>query len=364
MIKLNDLAIDDSIKLEKILLAFEKVLKSGQVLLGPECDLFESKAAELTGKRFGVGVSSGSDALFLALKALGVGAGDEIITTSISWIATNNAIARTGATPINIDVDETHNLCLVDVERNITKRTKAIVPVHFTGVVVEQRMLRDVSRRTGVPIVEDAAQAFAAKDCNGEMAGSAGTLVAYSMNALKPFRSFGEAGLVTTDSPELDNRLRSLRYNGMINREICSEVSINGRLDTLQAAALLVNMDDIPSIYLKRSTNAKYYRDALRNRFEFQPEETVKECRAYHTFPILVNQRDELRAYLHENGVETGIHHRITLQAHPAFSSYKRCETPRANSIVNRLLSLPIHEKLSKNQIMYVCEQIVRSGFN
>ena len=362
MIRLNDLRVTDLKHRQSLLKAFENVLIHGQVLLGPECEQLESISATLHQKKFGVAVASGSSALYLALKALDIGPGDEVITTSLSWIATNNAISLTGATPINVDVDSYQNIDLYKARIAITKRTKAIIPVHFTGIVVRQSELKKFSLETGIPVIEDAAQAFRGRDIDGSLVGSSGVLTCFSMNAMKPFRSYGEAGLIVTDDESLKHRLEILRYNGMSNREVCISPSINGRIDTLQAAALLINIEKIDQIYAHRKSIAEIYRSYIDKRIMLQPKEQGKEVRSYHTFPILVPNRDKVQEKMLSAGVETGVHHKLLMQMQPAYKSIPNPPTPIAEAMVQQLMSIPMHDNLTDKDaikvsrvINYVC---------
>lgn len=220
---------------KEIIQSIETVFQHGKIILGPEVTELENTVANFCGRSFGVGVSSGTDAIFLALKAIGIGAGDEVITTSLSWIATTNAIALTGATPVFVDIGNDLNIDATKIEECITPATKAVLPVHYTGKVCNMALLMQISEKYGIPIIEDAAQAFGASYFD-KKAGSFGLMACFSMNPMKVFGACGEAGMVLTDRKDLYEKLTILRYNGTINKEKCIESSLNFRLDTIQAA--------------------------------------------------------------------------------------------------------------------------------
>ncbi|HEX6513129.1 MAG TPA: DegT/DnrJ/EryC1/StrS family aminotransferase, partial [Chloroflexota bacterium] len=240
-----DLSVKDPDLKAELLQAVDRVLTHGRLVLGPEVQEFEARVAEAAQKQFAVGMGSGTDALYLALRSLDLGPGDEVITTALSWIATTNAMTLCGATPVWVDIGSDLNIDPARIEAAITPRTRAIVAVHFTGTLCDMDAILEIARRHGLMVVEDAAQAFTAS-VNGRNAGSFGRVSAFSMNPMKVFGAYGEAGAVATDDPELHEKLVSLRYNGTINREDCRYPSINGRLDTLQAAMLLVNLKRLP----------------------------------------------------------------------------------------------------------------------
>lgn len=246
-----DLRITDDKEKAELLGAIGNVFSHGRIVLGPEVKEFEEHMARYCGRRFAIGVNSGTDALYLALRAAGIGAGDEVITTSLSWIATANAIALTGATVVFADIQEDLNIDPVSIKKLITKKTKAIVPVHYTGKVCRMDEIMALARDHQLSVVEDASQAFGASN-NGRKAGSFGALAAFSMNAMKVFASCGEAGAIVLDDEKMYHRLAALRYNGTVNREECIDVSLNGRIDTIQAAVLLKRLPRVDGIITRR----------------------------------------------------------------------------------------------------------------
>ena len=230
-IRYRNLSVSDPKLKAELLAAVEQVLDHGWLLLGPEHQEFEKVVADYCGRRHGIGMSSGTDALYFALKALEVGPGDEVIVTPLSWIATVNAIVLNGATPVFVDIDDSLNINADLIEAAITSATKAILPVHFTGRMCEIERIAAIADAHKLHLIEDGAQAFGAS-ANGRMCGSFGILSCFSMNPMKVFNAYGEAGAVLTDDDDLKDRLHSLRYAGTINKQDCHTPSLNGRLDT------------------------------------------------------------------------------------------------------------------------------------
>ncbi|SVD26418.1 uncharacterized protein METZ01_LOCUS379272, partial [marine metagenome] len=240
-VRYRDLSVHDSVIQKELLNSVKGVLDHGKIILGPEVDEFEKNIANYCGTKYAIGVSCGTNALYLSLKALGVGVGDEVITTPLSWIATVNAIVLTGAVPVFVDIGQDLNIDPELIEEAVTDRTKAIVPVHFTGRLCKMDRINEVAKKKGIFVVEDAAQSFGAK-VNGTVAGAFGDTGCFSMNAMKVFCSYGEAGAIVTDDDDLYPKLISYRYNGTINKEDCHTPSINARIDTIQAAMMNVNL--------------------------------------------------------------------------------------------------------------------------
>ena len=242
---------------KQLLQAVDNILTHGRIILGPEVGEFENKVANFCQSKFAVGMGSGTDALYLALRSLDVGHGDEVITTPLSWIATANAIVLCGATPVFVDIGEDMNINADLIETAITEKTKVILPVHFTGRLCNMEKITQIATSRDIYIVEDAAQAFGAS-IHGAMAGSFGDVSAFSMNAMKVFNAYGEAGAAVTNNIALADKLRSLSYGGTINKEDCYYPSLNGRLDTIQAAMLSVSMMSLQAKIARRREIAKY----------------------------------------------------------------------------------------------------------
>jgi dTDP-4-amino-4,6-dideoxygalactose transaminase len=352
----RDLSVK-SVKLRnELLAAVEKVLLHGRFIFGPEHEEFEAEMARYCNRKYCVGVGSGTDALYFALRALNIGKGDEVITTPLSWIATVNAIALTGATPVFVDIGSDLNINTELIEKAVTPSTKVILPVHFTGQMSNMTHIIEIAEKYKLTVLEDGAQAFGA--AQGERkCGSFGALSCFSMNPMKVYNAFGEAGAVLTDEERLRNRLVALRYNGTINKQDCHYPSLNGRLDTIQAAMLLVNLNYLEEKIEKRREIAALYNEELRE-FAHCPEEHPGNRHIYYAYTVLVERRDDLMSHLASRGIETQIQHPLPMPYHTAYKGKFKADIPMCKSAVTRILCLPNHEDLTKEEVHYVCKCI------
>lgn len=353
-----NLSVQDKALKAELLAAVDKVLTHGQIVLGPEVAEFESLVADFCGRKHCVGVGSGTDALYFALRALDLGPGDEVVTTPLSWIATYNAIRLCGATPIAADIGADMNVDPKKLEERLSSKTKAIVVVHYNGLLCDMEAIEGIAKTRGVPVVEDAAQAFGAAR-NGRKAGGFGRVAAFSMNSMKVFNSYGEAGCVLTDEPKLQEKLISLRYNGTVNKETCVSPSLNGRLDTLQAAMMLCVLPRLGAKLKRRREIAELYNALLKGVVEL-PVERVGEDHVFYTYVVRGDRRDALRAYLTEQGVEVKVHHPILMPRQPAYADAPQHPLPVAERTIQRILSIPNHEGLSDEDVRHVAGLIRR----
>jgi len=351
-----DLSIADDGERNALLATMAAVLRHGRLVMGPEIDAFEAQVAAYCGRRHCVSVGSGTDALFLGLKGLGIGPGDEVITTSLSWIATANAIVLTGATPVFADIGDDLNIDPASVERLLTPRTRAVLAVDYTGRLAALEALAALCERHGLHLVEDGSQSFGATR-NGRRCGSFGTLAAISHNPMKVFAALGEAGSILCDDPRLHERLVRLRYNGTINRETCIEPSLNGRMDTLQAAVLIKRLGELDALIANRRANAAYYIGRLAGKVGL-PEDGTGEAQVYYTFTMRTPRRDELEKFLAGRGIETKVQHRLVMPEHPAYKP-GRGEYANAIALSKTILALPVHEKLTAAQREYVADSVL-----
>jgi dTDP-4-amino-4,6-dideoxygalactose transaminase len=350
-----DLRVTQKKEKQEIMSAIARVLQHGRILLGPEVGQFEKRIARITGRRYAVGVNSGTDALFFSLKAAGVGPGDEVITTSLSWIATANAIALTGATPVFADIGEDLNILPQSIEKLISEKTKAIVPVHYTGKICRMDEITALAKKTKLLVIEDAAQSFGAT-FQGKISGAFGDLAAFSMNPMKVFAALGEAGTVVTDRSDYYEKLVSLRYNGTINKETCIAVSLNGRIDTLQAAVLLVRLKKYRQIINRRRAIALAYSKLLNgvSGIVALPQRSFGD--GHYTYTVRVKDRSGLMEYLAKKGIETKIQHPILMPHQPAYQNCLKAKLVNAERIVKEILCLPANEKIKDAQVKYVSE--------
>lgn len=329
-------------------------------VLGDVVDRFESEFAAFVGCEFAIGVNSGTDALFLALKVLGIGPGDEVITAPNSFIATAGAIVAAGARPVFADVGRDYNLDPERVTEVITNRTRAIVPVHLTGNPADMPALEAVAERHGIALIEDAAQAAQAA-IGSRRVGSWGACGCFSLHPLKNLPVAGDGGVVTTQSRELAERLQSLRNHGLKNRNEIEQFGFNSRLDSIQACIGRFGLQRIDAITRARQKHAARY-DQL---FADLPAVVVPPRRAnvkqvFHTYIVQVEQRADLMAFLSKQGIETKIHYPIPihLQAPCRAMGYAPGDFPVCEAQAERILSLPVNEHLTDEQIDYVADRI------
>jgi len=357
-----DLKVSDNKIKQELLGAVEKVLDHGRILLGPEVTEFEEKVAKEAGVKHALGLSSGSSALYLALRCLDIGPGDEVITTPLTWIITGNAIVECGATPVFVDINNDFNIDADEIEKALTSKTRAIIPVHFTGLMCEMDRICDIATRNKIHVIEDAAQAYGA-EYKSKKSGSFSSIGIFSMNSMKVLGGFGETGAAVTDNSDYYEKLKILRYTGTKsdpNKIITNEAiyaSLNHKIDTVQAAMLLVMMKHLPNRMKRRQEIAERYNKALSN-VVVCPEFIKGDTHALYTYAIQAVRRDELLKYLNENGIETKIYHKPLVSDAPVFRQYIKKDTPNARKILSRFLSIPAHEKLSNSQIDYVIEKI------
>ncbi len=344
-VRFLDLRVEDQGEREAILSAVNTVMDHGRVVLGPEVQEFERRIADYCGRKHGVGVGSGTDALILGMKALGIGPGDEVITTPLSWLATGSSILLNGATPVFGDIDESLNLDPATIEKLITPRTKAILPVHFTGRLARMHDIRDIAKRHRLLVIEDGAQAFGAT-LDDKPCGSFSDLACISFNPMKLLAGLGDAGIVLTDDDAVAERLNLLRHSGVVDRDYCVTLSHNCRLDTLQAAILLKRLAIYPGIVAKRRKVADRYDNELAGIVGIPPRSSNHQD-VFYTYTIRTKQRDALRKHLESLGIESKIAHPIVMADQPAFKDKTRGASPKAARLVQEILCIPAHEKLS-----------------
>ncbi|MCK5214156.1 MAG: DegT/DnrJ/EryC1/StrS family aminotransferase [Candidatus Omnitrophica bacterium] len=344
----------------ELLEAMEQVLDTGQFILGPHVEEFERRFAELCHTRYAVGLNSGTDALMLALKVLGAGPGDEVITAPNSFATTATSIVLVGAKPVFVDIREDYNIDPDLIEAAITPRTKAIMPVHLTGHPADMGSIMDIAKKHKLFVVEDCAQAVCA-EYHGKRVGSIGDMGCYSLHPLKTLNACGDGGIVTTNNKEYYERLRIYRNNGFKGRNECVVWSNNSRLDSIQAAVLLIKMDHIEEWTRIRRENAKFYQDSLANISQVHfPIDKPYEKSVYHTFVVQVERREELMAFLTEKGVDTKIHYPVPIHMQPAAKElgYEKVIFLQTDGQTEKIMSLPIYHGLTVEQLKYVVECI------
>jgi dTDP-4-amino-4,6-dideoxygalactose transaminase len=337
-----------------------EVLDSGEFILGRHVSLLEEGIARLVGVGYAVGVASGTDALTLAMRAAGIGSGDEVITAPNSFVATASAIVMAGARPVFVDVREDYNLDPAALEAACSSNTRAILPIHLTGRPADMESITQFARRKSLLVIEDCAQAIGAR-YRGKPVGSWGNLGCFSLHPLKNLNACGDAGIVTTDDSEFAAGLRALRNLGLRTRDECVVWSQNSRLDTIQAAMLLIKLKYLSQWTDQRRHNALLYRRFLSGLAQVQcPEDRDFEWSVYHTFVIQAERRDELKDFLAKHGIGTAIHYPVPihLQAVAHHLGYRVGSFPVAERLAKRILSLPVYPELSEERLRFVADKI------
>jgi dTDP-4-amino-4,6-dideoxygalactose transaminase len=342
-----------------------KVLESQQFILGPEVESMESALRQYVGAKFAIGCASGSDALLLSLRALGVDIGDEVITTPFTFMATAGAIARVMARPVFVDIDEaTFNLDPRQLQAAITSHTRAILPVHLFGLPADMTAIMRIARNHKLPVIEDAAQAIGAWH-SGKAVGNIGTMACFSFFPSNNLGGAGDGGMITTNSPELAERLRLLHVHGSRCRYEYELLGINSRLDALQAAILRVKLRYLDQWTLARQQRAERYRYSFSSVASLHgliqaPVEPAGFVHVYNQFVIRAPERDALHEHLRQAGIQTEIYYRSPLHLQPAFAylGYRKGDFPRAEAACEQVLALPIFPEMSEEQQQTVTDEI------
>jgi dTDP-4-amino-4,6-dideoxygalactose transaminase len=349
---------------EEILAAVTRVIDSQQFILGEEVRKLEEEIAGYCRTAYAIGCASGSDALFLALAALGIGPGDEVLTTPYSFFATAGEISRVGAVPVFVDIEEhTFNLNPDRVADRLAShpRIRAILPVHLFGACADMDAICALAEARGIPVIEDAAQAIGA-EYKGRRAGSIGRVGCFSFYPTKNLGALGDGGIVTTNDPQLAERLRVLRVHGSTNKYVHQWIGVNSRLDALQAGALRVKLRHLDAWSEGRQHNAARYCNRLAASEVTCPLPASYQNRhIYNQFTIRHPDRDSLQAYLKEHGMGSEIYYPLPLHLQPCYAGlgYRRGDFPVAEKLAAEALSLPIQAELSLDDIDYVCDVIL-----
>jgi dTDP-4-amino-4,6-dideoxygalactose transaminase len=346
---------------DEIKSAIDRVLESGRFILGPEVEEFEKRAGEYIGTKFAVGVGSGTDAILLALDALGIGEGDEVITTPFTFVATTEAIRRRGAKVVFADIDEeTYNIDPEEIVKKITPKTKAILVVHLYGHPAEMERIMEIARERNLKVIEDCAQAFGA-EYKGKKVGSIGDVGCFSFFPTKNLGCYGDGGLVTTNDEEIAEQVRALRVHGAKSkyREYIRD-GYKSRLDALQAAILSVKLKYIDEWNERRRENARIYNELLGDLGFRLPVEREGCKHIYYSYVIRVGGRDELQKHLKEKGIETAVYYPVPLHLISIYGDlgYGEGDFPRAEKAAREVLSLPMFPELKREDIEFIYKTI------
>jgi dTDP-4-amino-4,6-dideoxygalactose transaminase len=341
--------------------AIQRVLDRGQFILGAEGDLFEKEFADYLGLKYGIGVSSGSSALFLALKALEIKKGDEVITVSHTFISTVDAIVRNGATPVFVDISpDTYCIDVSQIQKKITRNTRAIVPVHLYGHPADMNPILDVARQYHLRVIEDACQAHGA-EYQGQKTGTFGDLACFSFYPTKNLGAYGDAGMVVTNDDEIAQKIKVLRNYGQSQKYLHDIVGVNSRLDEIQAAVLRAKLKYLDVWNDNRRKIAGWYDTFLADSDLVLPQEKAGSKHVYHLYVVRSEHRDQVQRSLAKNGIQTQIHYPLPVHQQKAYSLYGKTQLPVTENMSRQLLSLPLFPKIEKSEVQIVSRAILES---
>lgn len=339
--------------------AFERVLDSNKFILSDEVKKFEEEIAAYTKTKHAVGVSNCTNALLLSLRALGVGPGDEVITTPFTFVATAEVIAIIGAKPVFCDIErKTFNIDTGKIKEQISGRTRAIIPVHLFGQSAEMSGLMRIAKDHGLKVIEDMAQAIGAR-YKGQMVGNFGDTACISFYVTKNLNALGDAGMILTNDEKLDSVIRAYRVHGAYKKYHHDFLGYNDRLDAMQAAFLRIKLRQLDTWNERRRQIARKYDDALRD-VVATPYISEDNESVYHQYTVRAARRDDLNKFLNEKGIATAIHYPVPLHLQPAFRylGYREGDFPVAEKAANEVLSLPIQQDLTDEEIGYVIKNV------
>jgi len=342
---------------DEILTEVGQALDGMQLFLGKNVQTIESNFAAYCGAEFGIGVGSGTDALHIALRACGIGRGDEVITVPHTFIATIEAIILAGARPVFVDIDpETYNMDTTQIETRINKHTKAILPVHLYGQPADMGPIWKLAKAYNLKVIEDSCQGHGA-EYKGKRTGSLGDVGCFSFYFTKNLGAYGEAGMITTSDSEIAKQCRMLRDHGQNAKYYHAVMGVNGRLDEIQAAILKVKLPHLDEWIEKRRNIAEAYNAGLPPQL-IKPVEMPWAKHVYHLYVIRTTERDRLKEWLESKGIGTGMHYPVPVHLQEAWRQYggEEYSLPVTEKITKEILSLPMYPELSEEEVDYICE--------
>jgi len=344
---------------EEVGQAIQRVLKNGYFILGEETEKFEKEFSHYIRTKYGISVNSGSDALSLAIKALGISKGDEVITVSHTFISTVDAIVRNGAKPVFVDIEpETYCIDVTKIEEKITDRTKAIIPVHLYGHPADMEPIMEIAKKYKLFVVEDACQAHGA-EYKDKRVGGIGDIGCFSFYPTKNIGAYGDAGMIVTNNEELANKLKMIRNYGSSKKYYHEFVGINSRLDEIQAAVLRVKLKYLDKWNERRKKVAKLYNELLEDFGIVTPIEKEYAKHVYYLYVVRCKDRDKLQQYLSEKGIQTMIHYPVPIHKQKAYFNLGfNIQLLLTENICNEILSLPMYPGLSEDEVLSIAEGI------
>ncbi|MDI1471344.1 MAG: DegT/DnrJ/EryC1/StrS family aminotransferase [Thermodesulfovibrio sp.] len=346
---------------DEVLRCINDILESSHYILGENVKKFEDDIKSYLGVSEAIGVASGTDALHLALKALDITQGDEVITTPFTFFATVEAILYVGAKPVFVDIDEnTYNIAPEKIEEKITPLTKAIIPVHIFGCPADMIKINEIAQKYGLKIIEDAAQAFGAK-IGDKKIGTFGDIACFSFYPSKNLGCFGDGGMVVTNNSEIAEKIRILRNHGSPGRYIHETVGLNSRLDEIQAGVLRIKLKHIDEYNSLRRKKANIYTKILSDKV-ITPKEVENTYHVYHLYSIRSENRDKIKEFLAKQGFPSVVYYPIPMHLQKAIAKlgYKEGDFPVAEKVSKEILSLPIYPEIPDEEVFEISQIIIR----
>ena len=347
-------------EIDNIISKIKEVVKNGDFTIGDELIKFEKNMSSYFGMKYGIGVNSGTDALLLSLKSMGIGQGDEVITSVQTFVATINSIILNGATPKLVDCKEDYTIDEYKIESAITNKTKAIVPVHYTGQPCEMDMIMQIAEKYNLVVVEDSCTSIGSS-INGKLVGTYGDASCLSFHPLKNLNVWGDSGMILTNNTHLYNKLKIIRNYGLISRDELVDFGFNSKMDTIQAAIANVVFDELPAITEARINNATYLDTLLSEINEIKiPKRSKNKKQVFHLYIVLARDRDKLLSFLKSRGIEAKIHYPIPIHLQEACRQleYKKGDFPVCEYQCENIITLPVHQYSLKYEIEYITETI------
>lgn len=331
------------------------VLSSGNLILSHDVSDLENTIAEFLDVKHCLTLNSGTDALMMALWSLGISKGDEVITSTVSFIATAGSIAHVGAKPIFVNCTDDLNINVNEIEKKINKNTKAIMPVHWTGRMSDIAKIKEISDKYNIPIIEDAAQAIGSSIDNIKP-GQLSDFACFSSHPLKPLNGLGDSGYLVTNNSDFYDKIKLYRNHGLVERDNAEIFGINSRMDSINAAVIKMRFDKLESVIERRKKNINFYRDNIKtNKFRIIPDK-LNEKNTYAMFVCLAEKRNELKEFLTKNGVESLIYYGNPLHKHNASTKLKMdfSDLKFSENICDSVLSIPFHQHLTIDELSYI----------
>ena len=344
---------------DDILSIIDETLKSGNLVLTPEIKEFENDICAFVNIKNCVSLNSGTDALMMALWSMGVGKGDEVITSPLSFVATIGAIIHVGAKPVFADVGDDLNINADLIEDKISKRTKVIMPVHWTGRICDMDKIIEIANKHNLKIIEDSAQAMGSY-FNNQHGGTFGDIGIFSAHPLKNFNAIGDAGFLVSNNQTYTDKIKIYRNHGLVSRDNVEIFGVNSRMDTINSQILKYRLTKLDSVIKRRRKNVEIYRKNLDIDSVKIIECKKNEYNSFVMFIVLAEDRDNLQVYLKESNIESLIYYSKPLHKHLAYQkSYTEPQDlTKSENLAKKVLALPVHQHLNENQILYVCEKI------